>query len=109
MAESQAETDRTPSPVLTYNAWSRDWQPDPMGIVGEPGSPRLFSVDNVTAWLWAEGLRVTVTGPARKRDGGRGQHRRSVVVDLGQQQPDWLAFLVRDVRRRLSTRPGDAR
>lgn len=99
---SAQSADRTPLPSLTYSGWaSRDWRPDPEGVVSEPGQPRLYSISEITVWMHGE-LRVVLHGPMRKRDGTRGAHSRGALVDLGHQQPDWLAFLIRDARRRLS-------
>lgn len=106
MSERKAEFDHTPQPVLTYHFWSRDWKPDPTGVIGEPGSPRLYSIREAMAWEFDGALRIALRGPMRKRDGGEGQHERSLFVDLDREQPGWVANLIADVRRRLSVPPG---
>lgn len=105
VADSQAEKGavRVPMPSLRYGYYRG--RPDPVGVVPEPGSPRVHSVSEVTVSLWRDGLRVTVLGPLLKRDGTAGRHQRCCMVDLGQPQPHWLAALVADARNRL-TPPG---
>jgi hypothetical protein len=97
--QQHADYDHTPTPFLSYQMY--DVNADPREVVREPGSPRLYAVHRAGASVSSGSLRVTLEGPMRKRDGGRGQHSRVLVVDLGHQQPDWLTFLIRDARRRL--------
>jgi hypothetical protein len=85
-------------------------------------SPRLsYSVDHRAGWSYTLGdvplytvwevsasggagqpLRAYVRGVYMKRDGSRGKHERSTRVDLSVDQPQWLAEIIADARRRLS-------
>lgn len=94
-------------PYLSYSFsfWAGADDVDPDEVVRESGSPRLYAIHRASASWTRNGLRVTLEGPMKKRDGGRGQHSRHLVVDLGQQQPDWLTALIRDARARLVVAP----
>lgn len=109
MTEQSTEIDHTPKPALTYHFWLREWKPDPTGVVGEPGSPRLYAIREAMAWEYDGTLKIALRGPMRKRDGGRGQHERSLFVDLDRDQPEWLTHLIADVHRRLSNPPEQER
>lgn len=87
-----------PTPTLKYRLSGAD---DPSRIVRCDGPP-LFAAFRATASVSHCGaLRFYVEGPMRKRDGGRGQHNRSCIVDTSAEQPEWLSALIADAADRL--------
>lgn len=66
------------------------------------GERRLFRVFEVTAHAWSDGLCMFARGPMMKKDGTRGRHERTSVINVDAGQPDWMAAIIADARRRLA-------
>ena len=88
-----------PTPSLSYSRLREH------GSGVRSTGPNLDEVNDVRCYLDADGfLRVTVSGPMRRRDGSRGRQHRSASVVVRAQQPEWLAEIIADARRRLEVR-----